>query len=360
MYPEIGFNTRNTKNYIINKIKEINYDKNVIKLEIVEISDSLIITLQTKKSKILGFRADIDALEINEVNNCTYKSTNNYMHACGHDAHTSILLFLITDILNNPKILNGTIRCIFQTAEEGPGNGGAYYLIDNDLIKEIDYLYALHVNSELERNSIYYKDNYLMASSTTFKIELFGKESHITRYTEGIDVLKIGLLIYNDINNIKLNDSLIYIGILKSGNATNIVPSYLILEGSIRTFDNNTLELIKNYIYDIVLKHMGNLKFNVEYNNGYPSLKNNLDSTNLLVKCCNLLNCNIYKLDKPFYLSDDFSRYSKYSKICYFFLGTKKDNGYILHSNNFDIDEDSLYLGYLVYKKIISEYFGDY
>ena len=105
---------------------------------------------------------------------------------------------------------------------------------------------------------------------------------------------------------------------------------------------------------------MGNLKFNIEYNNGYPSLKNNLDSTNLLVKCCNLLNCNIYKLDKPFYLSDDFSRYSKDSKICYFFLGTKKDNGYILHSNNFDIDEDSLHLGYLVYKKIISEYFGDY
>ena len=196
MYPEIGFDTKNTKNYIISKIKEVKYNKEIIKLDIIEIYDSLIITLKTKESKILGFRADIDGLEIKEQNNCNYKSTNNYMHACGHDAHTSILLFLIIDILNHPEILQGTIRCIFQTAEEGPGCGGAYYLYNHNLIKEIDYFYALHVNSELKRNSIFYNDSFLMASSTTFKLELFGKESHITRFQEGIDVLKKGILIY--------------------------------------------------------------------------------------------------------------------------------------------------------------------
>ena len=171
MNPEIGFNTHKTKEYIINKIKEANYDSKLINLEIIEIHDSLIITLSTKKSKILGFRADIDALEIKEQNNFYYKSKNDYMHACGHDAHTAILLYLIIDLLNHPRDLNGTIRCIFQSAEEGPGNGGAYYIFNHPLIKEIDYFYALHVNSELDRNSLYFKNDYIMSSSNTFKIE---------------------------------------------------------------------------------------------------------------------------------------------------------------------------------------------
>ena len=356
-YPEIGFNTRNTKDYIISKINEIDYDSKKIKLDILEVSDSLIITLSTKKSTILGFRTDIDGLEITEENDCSYKSTNNYMHACGHDAHSAILLYLIVDILNNPTHLNGTIRFICQTAEEGPDNGGAYYLYNHPLIQEIDYFYALHVNSELDSNTIYYKEDYIMASSTTFRIELFGTSSHITRSNEGIDVLKKGILIYNEINNITIKDSLIYIGKFNCGTSTNIVPSHLIIEGSIRTFDENILELIKSNIYNIVLKYCSNCKFNIEYNSGYPSLNNNIESLNLLIECCNLINCNIYKLDKAFYLSDDFSRFSKHNKICYFFLGTKKDKSVPLHSSAFDINEESLILGYHIYKKIISEYF---
>ena len=354
-YPEGGFNTENTINYIVDILNNIHYDKNIINLLINRLDNNLIVTLSTRSSSILGFRADIDALEINEETNLEFKSTNNYMHACGHDAHTAIALRVITYTLNNPSILNGTIRFIFQNAEEGPDNGGAYYLINNTLIKEIETLYALHVNSELEPNIVYYRYNEIMASSNCFKIELFGKASHITRYNDGVDVLKIGIKIYNRINKIKTKD-LIYIGKFNSGIATNIVPEYTKIEGSIRTFYLSNFRYIYYLINQIVKRYTKNIKYHISYNNGYPSVINNKDAVDLLLKCCNKQNIKYSLLNKPFLLSDDFSRYSKNSKICYFFIGTKLINSTPLHSSKFMINEDALKAGFDILVELIKNY----
>lgn len=354
-YPEIGFNTGETIKYIIGILNNIEYNKDIISLKLNRIDNNLIVTLSTKPSTILGFRADIDALKIKEETSLEFKSTNNYMHACGHDAHSAITLRVITYLLNNPCILNGTVRFIFQNAEEGPDNGGAYYLMDNNEVKEIETIYALHVNSELEPNTVYYKYNEIMASSNCFKIELFGKASHITRYNEGIDVLKVGNKIYHKINKIKTNN-LIYMGTFNSGTTTNIVPDYTKIEGSIRTFYLSDFRYIYYKISQIVKRYSKNNKYLISYNNGYPSVINNKDSVDLLVRCCNKINLKHILLNKPLFLSDDFSRYSKNSRICYFFIGTKFINNTPLHSSNFMIDEKSLKTGFDIYLELIKNY----
>ena len=104
-YPEIGFNTGETIKYIIGILNNIEYNKDIISLKLNRIDNNLIVTLSTKPSTILGFRADIDALKIKEETSLEFKSTNNYMHACGHDAHSAITLRVITYLLNNPCIL---------------------------------------------------------------------------------------------------------------------------------------------------------------------------------------------------------------------------------------------------------------
>ena len=354
-YPEIGFETTNTINFIFNEINNIDYNKDKIKLLINKINNNLIVTLSTKNSNILGFRADIDALEIKETNNISYKSTNNYMHACGHDAHTAISLRVITYLLENPTILNGTVRFIFQNAEEGPNEGGAFHLIENDLIKEITSIFALHVNSELEPFTIYYRYNEIMAQSNMFKIELFGKSSHITRFKEGIDVLKIGIKIYNKIMNLTKKD-LIYIGKFNSGVSSNIVSEYTKIEGSIRTFHLQNYRYIYKKIGQIIKRYSKNNKYKISYNNGYPPVINNKQLTDLLINCSNNLNINIKYLKKPFLLSDDFSRYSVNSQICYFFIGTKLNKNTPLHSSNFTINEDALKTGFDIFIELIKNY----
>ena len=354
-YPEIGFNTKNTINYIVKIINSISYNQEKIKLNICEVENSLIVTLKTKESTILGFRADIDALEIVEKNDVIYKSINSYMHACGHDAHTAIALRVIIHILENPNLLNGTIRFIFQNAEEGPNEGGAYHLINNPLIKEIESIFALHVNSELEPFCIYYKKNSIMAASNTFKIELFGKSAHVARFNEGIDVLDVGMRIYKKLKEISI-DGLLYVGKFESGKATNIVPSYTLIEGTIRTFETREFNRIKEIIYKILKEESTYNEFSISYNNGYPSIINNSELVNLLIKSSTNKNIKICKLENAYLLSDDFSRYQINSNICYFFIGTKKNQPLVLHSDIFDINEDSLVVGYKILLELIKNY----
>lgn len=351
--PEIGFNTTKTISFLKNKINSSN--KYSVLLDMITIKGSLIVVLTPfnfNQSKItLGFRSDIDALKIKELNDVPYRSTNSYMHACGHDAHTSILLNTIIYLLEHPRLIKNKLVFIFQAAEEGPGNGGAYYLVNHKIIKDIDYLFNVHVNSTLDASKIYLKDNILYSSGTTFRIKIFGKSSHVNNYNCGIDALKIGLNVTSKINNIKttylspFDKSIIMVNKFSSGTSTNIVSSNTVIEGTIRYFNPSSLSLIKNKIDDILKSEATN--YEIKYNNGYPAIINDsslFNFSNFLLKHSKI---KYEIIDEPFYLTDDFSRYSKNSKCFYYLLGTKMSKSVVLHSPHFELNEESMFTGFL-------------
>lgn len=364
--PEIGFETAETKKYIKEKLAEIKFDTTKITMTIHEIQHSLIVIVTNNQGRVLGLRADIDALELKEENTFNYKSKNNYMHACGHDAHTAILLVTISQILKEPHLINGTIKFIFQTAEEGPDDGGAYYLAQHEIIKNLDEIYALHVNSELETGTIALKAGPMMAESNAFKIELFGKSAHIASYHNGKDALKIGTSIVTKIDSIKTTDispnipCVIAIGSFQSGTSPNIISNYTKIEGTIRTFDKQTKETIIERIKNIVKTNCAdnNINYEIKFNAGYPPIINNPELVEQITKIAKTIPIKGKIIQDHLFICDDFSRYLEHIKGVYYFLGTKKDFPIPLHSSKFDLDEQAMYLGYLMHMKTITHFFN--
>lgn len=351
MHPEIGFNTNNTITYLKTQILSKNC-QNLVKMSVIK--GSLIVEVNPNNQVndlVLGFRSDIDALKIKELNDVHYRSTNNYMHACGHDVHCSILLCTLLYLLDHPHLVKNKLVFVFQAAEEGPGNGGAYFLINNPIIKNIDYFFNVHVNSCLEPGVIYLKDNKLYSSGMTFKIKIFGKSAHVANYHEGIDALKIGINVLYKINNIRATKigpnekAIVMVNKFKSGNATNVISDLCIMEGTIRYFDSYSLKAIIKEINNILDSEK--INYQLSFNNGYPAVINDSALFNF---ACTLLKHSKIKyqiIDETFYLTDDFGRYNQNSKCFYYLLGTKNKYPTVLHSANFDVDETTMYEGFL-------------
>lgn len=351
MHPEVGFNTSNTIIYLKTQILSKKC-QNLYKM--ITFKGSLIVEVNPLKPVndiVIGFRSDIDALKIKELNDFDYRSTNNYMHACGHDVHTSILLSTLLFLLDHPNLIKNKLVFVFQAAEEGPGNGGAYQLINNPIVKNIGYFFNLHVNSTLESSVIYLKDDWLYASGRTFKIKIFGKSSHVANYNEGIDALKIGINVVYKINNIRITKlgpnekAVVMVNKFKSGKSTNVISDLCILEGTIRYFDSHSLKIIINEINNILDSEK--INYQISFNNGYPAVINDSQLFNF---ACTVLKHSKIKyqiIDETYYLTDDFGRYNKNSKCFYYLLGTKNKYPTCLHSANFDVDESSMFEGFL-------------
>lgn len=368
MHPEIGFSTENTISFIKRKITDLNFDKTKINLKIHEINHSLIVIFSTcNNGKIIGLRSDIDGLSLKEENNTPYKSTNDYMHACGHDAHTAILLTVLLYLLKNPHLINGTIKFIFQAAEEGPNEGGAYYLANHYLLSDVDEFYALHVNSEIDSGIIAIRKGPIMAESNAFKIEIFGKSTHIGLYHQSIDALKIGIKIIQEIESIKTSiiapsiPCIISIGSFQSGSLPNIISNYTKIEGTVRTFNQNVKQIIIEKIKQITKSKcdLYNANYQINFNTGYPPIINSNKSFEFILNVAKDINVPVKILDEPFFFSDDFSRYLINEKGAYYFLGTKKDLPIPLHSSFFDINEDAMYIGFLMHLQTIIKFFNN-
>ena len=169
-----------------------------------------------KKGKVVGLRADMDALPITENNNLPFMSINNgVMHACGHDSHMAILM-ATAEILSKNRDFDGTVKFIFQGAEEGPPpgeEGGARMMIKEGVLKnpDVDAIFGLHISSLLPMNKVYYKPKGFFASSSRFTIKVLGSQTHGGTPWLGIDPIVITAQIINSIQTIVSRLSLIHI-----------------------------------------------------------------------------------------------------------------------------------------------------
>ena len=316
------------------------------------------------KGKVVALRADMDALPISENNNLPFQSVNDgVMHACGHDSHMSILM-ATAEILSKNRNFNGTVKFIFQGAEEGPPpgeEGGARMMIKEGVLKnpDVDAIFGLHISSMLPMNKVYYKPRGFFASSSRFTVKVIGSQSHGGTPWLGVDPIVITSQIINSFQTIISRESnltnepaVISFGIIEGGNRFNIIPNEVNLVGTIRSLDYDMRDHIKKRMKElaegIAESYGGNAIIeivdgaDITYNNPelmekmLPSLKNTAGNNNVI-------------LNKAKTLAEDYAYYLNEIPGFIFELGgyntneTRKAPPH--HTPDFFIDDSSMLLG---------------
>jgi len=225
-----------------------------------------------KPGKVVALRADMDGLPVTERNSLAYKSQataifNNQqtgvMHACGHDTHVAILMG-VAEILAENRDFAGTVKFIFQPAEEGPPageEGGALLMVKEGVLKnpDVDAVFGLHISSETPVGHINYKTKGIMAAADSYKIVVGGKQSHGSTPWKSIDPIMISSQIINGIQTIISRNSqltnegaVVSVGAIHAGIRSNIIPESAEMIGTIRTLDEDMQNIIHERLYDMV------------------------------------------------------------------------------------------------------------
>lgn len=206
---------------------------------------------------IIALRADIDALPINEATNLSYASINpGVMHACGHDFHTAALLGAATLLKAQEDQLTGKIRLIFQPAEED--NGGARQVIEAGHLEGVSAILGFHNKPELPVGTIGIKDGPLMAAVDRFKITIKGVGSHAAAPHNGSDPVVTACQIVSALQGIvsrhvsPLDTTILSVTHITGGNTWNVIPESVFLEGTIRSFNKEVQEKVKNLTAQVV------------------------------------------------------------------------------------------------------------
>ncbi len=225
-----------------------------------------------KPGKVVALRADMDGLPVTERNSLPYKSQataifNNQqtgvMHACGHDTHVAILMG-VAEILAENRDFAGTVKFIFQPAEEGPPageEGGALLMVKEGVLKnpDVDAVFGLHISSETPVGHINYKTKGIMAAADSYKIVVGGKQSHGSTPWKSVDPIMISSQIINGIQTIISRNSqltnegaVVSVGAIHAGIRSNIIPESAEMIGTIRTLDEDMQNIIHERLYDMV------------------------------------------------------------------------------------------------------------
>ncbi len=325
-----------------------------------------------KPGKVIALRADIDALPVTERNNLPYKSnvTSDFggekvgvMHACGHDTHIAILMGVAEVLSKNKDKIKGTIKFIFQPAEEGPPpgeEGGALMMVKEGVLEnpKVDAIFGLHINSQTPVGVIRYKSGGIMAAAQYFSINVKGKQSHGSQPWSGVDPILISAKIIDGLQTIisretKLTQeaAVITVGKIKSGIRFNIIPESAEMIGTIRTLDYGMKDHINKRMMEMVptiakayggeatiqIKDFTDITFND------PALVDQMLPT--MQRIAGAENVQIMKAITG---AEDFSYFQREVPGFYFFLGGMtpgSTESFPHHTPDFLIDDSGLMLG---------------
>lgn len=364
MHPELSKKEYNTALKIEEELDKLNiYHKRVDETGVYAV-------IKGKNSgKTVLLRADIDALPILEKSDVSYKSLNDgVMHACGHDGHIATLLGAAKILSNHLDDIYGTIILNFQQAEEI--GYGARQFIDRGLVNNVDRCFGIHVASNLESGKIAIVKGPNNASVDWFKMNVYGKSTHVSQPEKGIDALYIASLIVVSLQSIAsrlnspMDNVLVGIGKMTSGTSYNIVASEAELEGTVRCLTKeirkNTKESIERIANNIAAMYNASVKF--EWKDFTSPLINDNEACDECITIANEIfgANNVVKDRKPSLTGDDMAEYINVCKGAYLYLGTrnpKKPNTLSAqHNEYFDIDEDALINSVSMYSLYALEY----
>jgi len=356
--PEVGHKEVKTTAYLLDVLA---------KLDSFEIEQPLQTGLVAFKKGTVGnrciaFRADIDALPMEEKTNVSYASKHKgFMHACGHDIHMATLLGLAEELERNP--CEEDVLLIFQPAEEGPG--GAMPMIEAGVLERYmpDEIYALHVSPEYPVGTIATKPGTLFVSNSELFIDLYGKSSHGALPHEGNDMIIAGMNLVNQLQTIisrninPSNCAVVTVGKFNAGTRLNIVTDHARIEGTLRVKDTSDMPIIKRRIKSMVegVARSFEASFDLDFGASYSAVVNDSEKLeNFYEKVKGIEDLEVVECEHTM-ASEDFGFFLERVPGVMFWLGAsqgKEDIG--LHHPEFLPEDKSIDYGVKVFRSLLS------
>lgn len=353
--PEVGDSLPKTKGYVIAVLKELGYEP-------TEICESgIVATIEGRKEgKTFLLRADMDALPMKEDTECEFKSTNGAMHSCGHDMHSAMLLGAAKLLMENKDKIEGKVKLVFQPDEEG--FTGAKKMIKAGILEnpKVDAAMAMHVHSGTPSNVVLYGLGTSIAGCNRFRIVVRGTGCHGALPETGVDPINIASHIYISLQEIISREvsptepTVLTIGKFTGGDAPNIIPDEVIMEGTIRSLNKEIGEFIFNRMNEIVKSTAKMFRGDGEVIelSSVPPLANNTDLAKELGGYVKDLvgEQSVVSFEGGGMGSEDFASYSYEVPSVYFMLGAgvKQENpsyGEPMHNSKVMFNEDILATG---------------
>ena len=353
--PEVGDSLPKTKTFVMDKLKEFGYEP----YEICE--SGIVATISgNKPGKTILLRADMDALPVKEQTGLEFHSTNCNMHACGHDMHTTMLLGGAKLLREFQDEIEGTVKLVFQPNEEG--FKGAKRMLEAGVLEnpKVDAAIALHVHSGTPTNTILYGLDTSIAGCIRFKITVHGTQCHGAMPELGVDSINIAAHIYFALQEIVSREisatesAVVTIGRFSGGEAANIIPEEVIMEGTIRTLNRELGDFIFKRMDEIVTStaklFRGEAK--LEEESSVPPLKNDVDLANSIASYMKQIvgEQQVISFRGGGMGSEDFASYAYEVPSAYFMLGAGAKNedpayGMPMHHPKVIFNEDILTTG---------------
>lgn len=352
--PEIGFKEYETSSLVAKVLTEAG-----IKVTRFEDSTAVLGVLKGgKPGKTVALRADMDALPIQELADVSYKSERDgIMHACGHDIHTAVLMGVATVLAANKEEVPGTVKFLFQPAEEVPP-GGAKGMVENGVLKnpDADYVFGLHSSTNYSPGHVEIINGYSHANTDGCTINIIGKGAHGAYPHKGIDAVHVAGHVIVGLHSIisrsidPLDSGVVTIGSVHAGTVNNIIAETAEMLLTVRTLTDEAREKVKERIIEVTentAKAHG-AKAEVDYWYGYPSLLNSEEGVEIVTQAAkNLLpEDKIHYRDKPGMGGEDFAYFLQEVTGAFFYLGTKTEgDDYPGHNPRFNPSDDGIKTG---------------
>lgn len=359
-HPEPSFQEKNTMRFVADILQEfgIAHEANVAETGVVAWIGA---DHHTKEDSCIGLRADLDALPIHEENDVSYRSeVDGWMHACGHDAHTSILLGAAVVLQANRNQLKKPLKLIFQPGEE-MNPGGASLMVKAGVLQHpsVEKMYALHVFPEMEVGNIGLRPGLYMASSDELHVGIKGVGGHGALPEKCVNPIEMGS---EWMRRVKARfqeecpeniPQVLTFGRFEALGSTNVIPSEALIKGTFRTMDETwrarAYQILEEEAVLVSSQFKGEIDLGIS--KGYPFLKNDEHLTNEVQQLFeNLFGSeHVHELDLRM-TAEDFAFYSQEIPVCFFRLGVgNKEKGltYAVHHPRFDLDPESLKIGML-------------
>ncbi|MFT4733305.1 MAG: amidohydrolase [Arcticibacterium sp.] len=381
-HPELGNQEVRTSRIIAAHLKTLgmNVQEHVAKTGVIGI------LIGDLPGPVMALRADMDALPVTERTPLDFKSDVkvNYkgnetgvMHACGHDSHMAILMATAEVLSKHKKDIRGTVKFIFQPAEEGVfGEGiefGADLMVKEGALRnpDVEVIFGLHIDSKISAGKIAYRPGPIMAGVDQFYIDVKGKQTHGARPWAGIDpisaasqiVLGLNTIVSRSVDLVE-NPAVVSVGSIHGGNRHNIIPEEVKLVGTIRTLDPEQRVLVHRRIIEVaenIAKSAG-AEATVFIENGYPVTVNDEALTKKMLPSLEKAIGQNLVFEKPITLgAEDFSYFAREVPGFFFFLGGRESDKNSLdvaahHTPDFFLDESGFINGVKAFCQLIVDY----
>ena len=307
----------------------------------------------------LAIRADIDALPIEEESGVDYASTNpGVMHACGHDAHAAMGFAVAAHLHRSRDSFGGTVRLIFQPAEEDEPSGGRR-VVEEGHLDDIDAAICVHVDPYTQSGKVAVSSGPYTLACDTFDIRVTGSAAHAAKPYEGVDAIAVACSMVTELQKIVAREIdpydplVISVTTINGGNAYNVIAGKVSLKGTIRSGSDTTRERawrrVRTVLEGIAASHGASVE--VDIHKGEPGVVNDVEMTRLIVASARASIGADNVLDAPGWtVADDFGYYAEKRPSVYFRLGIRNEevgSVFPLHHARFRIDEAALKVGAL-------------